>query len=158
MENIFLIDMFFFYMKNFYFLGSFSAPTRMWPSSVPQLALPSAGWGVVHGTLVGGLGPPRQQAQESNLVSRGVPCSCLCYSIYFSHLHKTLNKAIEANSPGPRLLSLGGKDLRHSMACHRLYLGDRQSSWEQARMEMKSPQRQAQALYARGLTGLREGT
>lgn len=71
---------------------------------------------------------------------------------------KTLNKAIEANSPGPRLLSLGGKDLRHSMACHRLYLGDRQSSWEQSRVEMKSPQRQAQALYAGGLTGLREGT
>lgn len=102
--------------------------------------------------------PPDNRPRNPTWYLGGVPCSCLCYSIYFSHLHKTLNKAIEANSPGPRLLSLGGKDLRHSMACHRLYLGDRQSSWEQARVEMKSPQRQAQALYARGLTGLREGT
>lgn len=42
-------------------------------------------------------------------------CSRLCYSIYFSHLYKTLNKAIEANPPSLWLLSLGGRQWRRGM-------------------------------------------
>lgn len=68
---------------------------------------------VVSGTLGrgNGAGYPRQQSKKAGGVL-GDCVSCLCYSIYFSHLYKTQNKAIEANSQSLWLLSLGGRQCR----------------------------------------------